>query len=187
MQTDYDPAVPTGVSSIFRGRLTCWQTATRHQGGMVFQGGSLKRCDDASLAWCCRGVVLSVTGCMHAQQQIEIDDIKKNGYQGQSCENGLRPERTEALVEMQRRNASTHHELIAASAADDVSEGRAVSLPRQTLSSSLLSVEGGHFWCRRRYAPGDGWGAPATVPWVTSLIWFGDANGGGPTPIRPVL
>eukprot|EP00437_Effrenium_voratum_P050463 CAMPEP_0181531500 /NCGR_PEP_ID=MMETSP1110-20121109/72135_1 /TAXON_ID=174948 /ORGANISM="Symbiodinium sp., Strain CCMP421" /LENGTH=237 /DNA_ID=CAMNT_0023662577 /DNA_START=28 /DNA_END=740 /DNA_ORIENTATION=- len=27
-------------------------------------------------------VVLSVTGCMHAQQQIEIDDIKKNGYQG---------------------------------------------------------------------------------------------------------
>ena len=84
--------------------------------GMVFQGGSLKRCDDASLAWCCRGVVLSVTGCMHAQQQIEIDDIKKNGYQGQSCENGLRPERTEALVEMQRRNASTHHELIAASA-----------------------------------------------------------------------
>ena len=25
---------------------------------------------------------MSVQGCMHAQQQIEIDEIKKNGYHG---------------------------------------------------------------------------------------------------------
>ena len=98
--------------------------------------------------WFCawrRGIVLSVTGCMHAQQQIEIDEIKKNGYQGQSSENGFRMAQAWAQRGcMQRRHASTHHELAAASAADDVSEGRAASLPRQAFLHSGLSVEGGH-------------------------------------------
>ncbi|CAE8604636.1 unnamed protein product [Polarella glacialis] len=29
-------------------------------------------------------LVMSVQGCMHAQQQIEIEEVKKNGYQGMS-------------------------------------------------------------------------------------------------------
>ncbi|CAL1140491.1 unnamed protein product [Cladocopium goreaui] len=35
-------------------------------------------CDDCIIT----GLVMSVQGCMHAQQQIEIDEIKKNGWSG---------------------------------------------------------------------------------------------------------
>ncbi len=43
--------------------------------------GALKHLKPAKLSstW---GLVMSVQGCMHAQQQIEIDEIKKNGYHG---------------------------------------------------------------------------------------------------------
>ena len=55
------------------------------QSHRIFQIGCRAPCLAPCLAPCWGwswGLVMSVQGCMHAQQQIEIDEIKKNGWSG---------------------------------------------------------------------------------------------------------